>query len=1096
MSKLTNIEDIYSLSPIQEGVLFHTLQASDASMYVNQLSFIIAGRLDISAFHRAWEDMIERHAILRTAMIYEHGQKPVQVVYRHVDLPLTEVDWSSLSSDEQHQRLVVFLQEDYERGLPLSEPPLIRLTLIKLAEKRYQVIWTSHHIIMDGWSRSLLIQELFDCYHAYCQGRFPLKKPTRPYRDYIAWLQKRQAQSEVFWRTLLEGKTASTSLAFDTPHKQESGQAVECRDVPNEIWEQLRSIARRYQVTVNTIIQGVWALLLSHYSQEQDVLFGATVAGRSTALPGMESMIGMFINTLPMRIRVRPNVLLSTWLQEIFALQSELLQHQHSSLVEVHRWSEIPRTLPLFENVLVFNNFPVNISQDQTWEGFEIQDIQFYETTNYPLCITVMPGTRLQLSANYDRGRFTSVMITHVLEHFLALLENIVTCSDQLLWKYSPLTTTERQNILINWNATQTSLPYERCFQQLFEDQAVRTPDTIALTYASEHLTYEQLNSRANQCAHHLRQQGIGPERVVALLAQRNIEFWVAMLGIMKAGGVYLPLDPRHPSRRLAQLLAQSDARLVLVGDELISEFVEARQHLPGNQALQHLILSELGDNGQSIVNPLPWSAPHNLVHIFYTSGSTGLPKGVMIEQRGMINHLYAKITDLHLGPEDCIAQDASQSFDVSIWQVLAPLLVGGRVHIFSDELVQEPLRMLAQAAEQSVTIIETVPSWLRLLLESSRSGVPDLPDLRLMFVMGETLPPQLCRWWMECYPHTLLMNAWGATECSDDVTHYPIFVSPGTEEALVPIGKPLANMRIYAMDSQFQPVPVGLAGELYIAGVGVGRGYYNDPARTAETFIPNPFPMEPGERLYRTGDEGRWRIDGVLEFFRRIDDQVKLRGIRIEPGEIEAILNSHPLVREATALIREDTPGDQRLVAYIVPRVPGQDTVIIQEIYTFLKQELPAWMVPSSYTLLEALPLNANGKLNRRALPVPDTVYSPEDSYEEPSNPIEEIVARCFAAVLEVEKVSIHANFFDLGGHSLLATQLITQLRTTFRTDIPFRAFFEQSTVAGVAQILLIHEPLPGQTEKIANILKTIQSMSVEEKQRLLEQRRNERTH
>ncbi|HET8841424.1 MAG TPA: amino acid adenylation domain-containing protein, partial [Ktedonobacteraceae bacterium] len=965
MSRHTNIEDIYPLSPIQEGILFHTLFASSPSMYTSQLRFTVIGSLDVAILRKVWEDILTRHSILRTAIIYEHGQRPVQIVQYQVALPFTELDWRALPGEEQSLHLERFLQEDYERGFVLSKPPLLRLTVIQLAEDTFSVIWTSHHIIMDGWSRSLLLKEIFERYQLFSQGQFLPAKSGRPYRDYIDWWQRKSVQSEPFWRELLKGKITPTSLDPGVFHKQapnDGEQRVVLQgEISTEVWNQLRSLARQFHITASTLLEGAFALLLSYYSDEQDILFGVTVSGRPVELTGAEYMAGIFLNTLPIRLQISAQTRLSEWLHQIFLLQQEMLQYQHNSLVEIQRWSEIPHDCPLFESIFVFANFPTDVAQMQALPNIAIQDIHFREQNNYPLCLSAMPGTTLRLTIDYDPHVIASHAATHLLEHYQLILEKMVTHPYLRLWEYSPISVAERQMILVDWNATQREFPGQRSFQEQFEEQVIRTPDAIAVSDAQGQCTYEQINLRANAYAHYLRYQRIYPEQIVALLGQRDSSFLIALLGILKSGGTYLPLDPRYPPKRLARLLSQSKARLVLVADELLPAFKETLQHLTNGQQPHYLILNSPELETMPVTNLPSVSSPQNLVYLIYTSGSTGLPKGVMIEQRGMLNHLAAKIDDLHIGPGDCLAQNASQSFDVSIWQFFAPLLVGGRVHIVVDAIVQEPLTMLKEAAEQGITIIETVPSWLRMLFEYTDLAFPTLPDLRLLFVMGEILPPRLCRQWMEAYPAISLMNAYGPTECSDDVTHYLISAPPEASALLVPIGWPLANMHLYVLNTWLQPVPIGLAGELYIGGGGVGRGYHDDPARTAEAFIPHPFSLAKGERLYKTGDTVRWREDGSLEFLRRVDDQVKLRGLRVELGEIENALFQHPLIREAALKIREEIPGDQRLVAYVVLRTPNASEFEAQELQSLNTEYVKNWqyIFDEHYNQRQASPID-----------------------------------------------------------------------------------------------------------------------------------------
>jgi amino acid adenylation domain-containing protein len=616
------------------------------------------------------------------------------------------------------------------------------------------------------------------------------------------------------------------------------------------------------------------------------------------------------------------------------------------------------------------------------------------------------------------------------------------------------------RQLLNEWNNTQADYPLTECFPQLFEQQVARTPNAVAVIFNQQQLTYHQLNARANRWARHLVELGVGLEKIVGLMGDRNIDFLTAMLAIFKAGGAYLPLNPAHPAERNQQVLAQSQVTLVLAQQNyqgMLAPIVAQLESQP-----QLLDLEDLDRLEYDSDNLVARCCPGNLAYVIYTSGSTGTPKGAMLEQRGMVNHLYAKITDLNLQADDLVAQTASQTFDISIWQFLVPLLVGGKVEIIHTELATDPTQLLAYIEERQISILEIVPSLLRGLLHQMEVGGMEhqLTNLRWLLLTGEPLPPQLARGWLAHYPGIPLLNAYGPTECSDDVTHYPIERPPAPEIVNLPIGKAVGNTQLYILDSQLQILPIGVAGELYVGGAGVGRGYLNNSQLTARAFIENPFNPQDSPRLYKTGDKARYLPDGNIEFLGRIDYQVKIRGNRIELGEIELVLSQHPQVREAIVIAREDRPGDLYLAAYIVVS-EGNDAVVERSrwrslalgnnhriVRDFLKQKLPEYMVPGAFVYLPSMPLTANGKVDRKALPVPDLDRSLSIDFAPPTTPTQTTLAALWAEILHLPQVGIHDNFFELGGHSLLATQVIIRLRPLFGVELPLRRLFELPTI------------------------------------------------
>ncbi|HEX6291276.1 MAG TPA: amino acid adenylation domain-containing protein, partial [Herpetosiphonaceae bacterium] len=1056
-----DIESFYPLSPMQQGMLFHTLYDDGSGMYVEQLIIPVQSTLNVAAFQRAWEQVAQRHSIFRSTFVWEGIKTPVQVVHRRVDLPWELADWRDLSADEQQARLKAFLDADRQRGFDLAHAPLMRLALFRVADDTYQFVWSQHHMLMDGWSLPLVLNEVFVLYEAALQGReAPLPRP-RPYRDYITWLQQQDlAQAERFWRQFLAGFTSPTPLGVDRALGPDAGpgdyREVE-RLLPIERATTLQALARQHGLTMNTVMQGAWAILLSHYSGEPDVVFGATVSGRPAELPGVESMIGLFINTLPVRIQIRPEMTLLDWLKQVQAQQAELRQYEYSPLVQIQGWSDVPRGQPLFESLLVFENYPATAAGrgSDTGNGarpsLAFGKMQAVERTNYPLNLMAGMGA---MRLNYDRQRFDDATIERMLGHLEIVLAQIAAQPQQRLADLVLLTPEERQQ-QHDWNTTAAPYPADACLHQLVAAQAARTPDRDAVVFGGERLSYAELNSRANQLAHTLQARGVGPDVRVGLCVERSIDAMVGVLGILKAGGACTPLDPAYPRERLAFMLA--DARVPIL---LTQQHLQEHLHPEGTRHQTQVICldADWPTIAQSPTeSPGSPVTPDHLACVIYTSGSTGQPKGVGMPHRPLVNLLDWQQTTIP-GARRTL-QFAPLSFDVSYQEIFSTWSTGGTLVLISEELRRDTLALLDELDSAAVERLFVPFVALQHLAEQAQEA-KGLRHMREIITAGEQLQitPALARW-LATTPECTLHNHYGPTE-SHVVTAWTLTGAPTAWPPLPPIGTPIANARIWLLNSAGQPVPVGVVGEIYIGGTALARGYLDRPDLTAERFVPDPFGPTPGGRLYRTGDLGRYQENGAIDYVGRRDQQVKVRGYRIEVGEIEAVLAQHPAVREAIVVAREES-GHKRLVGYVVenqerepcpegtPRLGSS-----QELRQFLGQRLPDYMVPSAFVFLDALPLTPSGKVNRRALPAPDQLR-PDlgDAYVAPRTPIEEMLAQIWAEVLHVERVGVHDSFFELGGHSLMATQVISRIREVCQVDLPLRALFEAPTVAGLSE-------------------------------------------
>lgn len=1043
------IEDIYPLTPLQAGLLFHTLMLPGSGIYIMQDSFSLAGQIDVAVFQAAWQRVVDRHTILRTSIFWACAGQPHQIVHRKAVLPFEYFDWGGYGEQEQEARLAALREKELREGFDLGQPPLMRIRLIHFGADRYHCIRSYHHILMDAWCDSLILSDFKHCYYALLRAKSLPKAPSKSYRDYVAWLQRQDAaQAERFWRTYLEGFTEPTPLVVDCQEGAVLHGGEEVGDVATRLsaedTAELHALARRHRLTPNTFAQVAWALLLARYSGRRDVLFGVTVAGRPGNLPGIEEVIGLFINTLPLRISVQPNWTVLHLLQVVLRQNLELRQYEYAPLVDIQAWSELPKGIPMFQHLFVFENAPVDSALIANTDDLSITEVLDRTHTNYPITVMAVPGECLHLQITYERARFKPEVAQRLVEHYRSVLEQMIRAPLARLGDLSLLMVAEQDRILSEWNRTDREFEGPGDFVARFKRQVALTPDRAAVSCGPVRSSYAELDQRSEHIAAGLCARGVGPETIVGLLEERGIDFLAMILGVFKAGAAYLPLEPDYPDGRILDIVHGSGAALLIVG----ATHRYRMEALFGVSSRPEIATCPELESVRPVSNGMGRGGDRNLAYIIYTSGSTGTPKGAMVERRGMLNNLLTKLPAMALTDADIIAQTASQCFDISVWQFLTALLCGAEVRIYPDEVARHPERLLRALAEDGVTILESVPSLIRAMLDFD--GVA-LPRLRWLLPTGEAFPPEVCRLWMDRYPHVGLLNAYGPAECSDDVSYHQIGEVPDSGLASMPIGRPVDNMRIYLLDPWLNPVPVGVPGELCLAGIGVGRGYLGRPDLTAAAFLPNPFAEANGQRLYRTGDLARYRTDGVIEYLDRIDHQVKIRGFRIELGEIEARLHAHPEVREAAVVVREDLPGGKTLVAYVAANTNGvPDRTVLQ---AFLADSLPSYMVPAVFVFLDRLPLNRNGKIDRKALPAPCGENLPERRYTAPRNSTEAELAVVWQELLGISRIGMEDDFFELGGHSLLAIQLLFQIRKRFSVELPMRGIFDHPTLAAQAE-------------------------------------------
>jgi amino acid adenylation domain-containing protein len=1071
--KSDTIEAQYPLSFMQQGMLFHSLSAAESGVNIEQLICDLHEELNVSLFKQAWQQVVDRHSILRTRFSWGDVKERQQQVKQQVTVPFTEDDWSHLSVPEVTEQLKLYLQSDRLRGFQLNQAPLIRLALFRIAQNHYQFVWTFHHILLDGRSLPLVLQEVFAIYEALCSEQNLQLPEPRPYQDYIEWLFKQDfAASENFWRSRLSGLSAPTPLTVECAHPAKSNQLQHSQQeirLSETLTSKLQFFANQNQLTFNTLVQAAWVLVLSRYSGEEDVVFGATRACRHSALDEADSRVGLFINTLPLRVSVPSEIPLLQWLQELRQQWITLRDYEHTPLSQISRWSNIPAGESLFESIVVFENYHLNSKLQQQGGKWKNREFQLLEQSPYPITVTGYLEPEFLLQIEYDRNRFEDATITRMLGHIQTLLEGMVTNPGRPLKDLPLLTAAERHQLLVEWNHTPVDTPKHSCIHHWFEAQVEQTPEAVAVVCGQEELTYRELNNRANQLAHYLQSLGVKPDTLVAISVERSLEMIVGFLGILKAGGAYIPIDPAYPHERRAYMLQDSQTPVILTQERLVSS-------LPDHQAQVVRLDADWQDIAQhSQDNPLSETTAENLSYVIYTSGSTGKPKGVLITHRGMVNHSRAIAKQFNLQPSDRVLQFSSMSFDIIIEELFPSFIIGAAVILRPEDILSSTTNFVQFVEQQQITVLNLPTAFWHELVKGLSvfkpepgnidKGIPSalLAPVRLVIVGGEKASRAAYSTWLQLIGERIRwLNTYGPTETTVSATIYDPSCStnPAHLPSEIPIGRPLANTQAYILDRNLQPVPIGVTGELHIGGAGVGRGYLNRPDLTANKFISNPFSDEPNARLYKTGDTVRYLSDGNIEFIGRIDYQVKIRGFRIELGEIETLLEQHPGVQQAVVLAREDVPGEKRLVAYIVPK--QEQSSSIPELRSFVKERLPEYMVPTAFVILETLPLTPNGKVDRRALKAPDsTVIASEREIVAPRYQLEFQLTKIWEEILGIEPIGITDNFFELGGHSLLIMRLISQLNELCGRNLPLNTLFVAPTIEQLVKLLHEEEGL-----------------------------------
>jgi amino acid adenylation domain-containing protein len=1038
----------------------------------------ILGALDVRVLAGCLTEVARRHETLRTGFAMRDGE-PVPVIEEAARLPLAVVDLSALPAARREGEATVVVNAQVAKPFDLTRPPLARSTLLRMAAEESIFLLVLQHIIGDIWSIGVFFRNTMDLYDALSAG-LPSPLPELPvqYADFAAW-QQRALQGDGlrklldYWKGEIEGAPLVIELPADHPRPPMQSFTGGRRYItfPAELTARLKALARQGDASLYMVLLAAFDALLYRLTGQRSVLVGMPMANRSRR--ELEGLIGLLLNTLVLRGDLDGMTTVRELCAQVRERTLGAIQHQDllfERLVEELRVERDMSRNPIYQVLFNFQNVPRSVSSLEA-RGLSLSRYEVLEAIareDLELALRETPEGLLAGWLGYDEALFEATTVERMAGQLGRLLEGLAENPERRVGELPLLTAAEEQALRYEWNDTASAAP-AASLPAMVAAQAARTPEAVAVEDGERSITYRELWERASCLARTLADAGIRRGDLVGVLAQRSVDLPAVAAGVLAAGGAWLPLGPEQPARRHAQILGQGRVGLVLAGEEFRADLAGALEQpaatriLPLDEPLRGgpaLSVREVGDLG-----------PSDLAYVIFTSGSTGLPKGAAIPQRGLVNHLLAKIAELGLGPRDTVAQIASQSFDISLWQMLAALLVGGRVRTVPDEVAHDPARLLGAVEAAGITVLEIVPSVLRLLLEEARrlgDARPPLAALRWLISTGEALPPELWAGWLELYPRVPLLNAYGPTECADRVTHQRLPLPPTGAGALrTPIGRPLRNTRLAVVDAEMRTVPAGVAGELCIGGAGVGRGYLHDPARTALAFVPDPradgspWGGEAGARLYRTGDRARLRSDGSLDFLGRIDHQVKVRGFRIELGEIEALLTQVEGVRQAVVLAQlEGTgAGSQILVAHLTADAAAHtatDTAALERVARdALRERLPDYMVPAVFVWHQEMPLTPNGKLDRRALAASNAAGGFHESRVAPRNPIEESLAGIWAEVLKRPSFGVYDDFFAAGGQSLLATQVVTRVREVFGVDLPVRTLFQKPTLAGFAEVL-----------------------------------------
>lgn len=1032
---MAEVVDVFEMPPMQGGMLFHTLLAPNSGTYFEQCWCLLEGPLDVAAFQAAWQSVIDRHDILRSECHWVDLDRPVQVIYDRVAPEWHVADWQRLDAATQQADFTQWLAQDRQRGFQLDKAPLQRFALIRIAPNRYRFVWSFHHLLMDGWCGPVLVREMLQVYAGVV-----LPPAPPPYRRYVDWRAGQDDNAaKTYWTTALAG-SSPTPLGIDRAVPAGDG-VLEIREtLGTALTGRLKEMARNGRLTLNTLLQGAWALLLARYSGEDDVVFGAVQSGRPPELPGVETMIGLFLNTVPVRTQTDPGQHLQQWLQALQAEQRQRERFGYAPLADIQRWAGLGVNQSLFDSVVIVENYPLSIKGAVAVGGAELalSDAGSYERTHFPLTLRVFPGEAIEFALSVDLARIETAAAHLLIGHFKTLLQAFVDNPDACLGEIELLDAVEREALLRMGRGPEaaTAPPVH---EQILA-RAIEAPEKTALEFVGPdgdtRLTYGDLAQRVNTLAAWLAQHRVGRGAVVAVYMQRSPDLVASLLAVMQTGAAYLPIDPDYPAERIAFMLDDAGVRLALTDST-------TKDRLAALSSIQALDVGKCPDTEATAAQAR--ASADDLAYILYTSGSTGRPKGVAISHGSLSNFIQSMAREPGISAQDRLLAITTVGFDIAGLELFGSLAQGGTLILADALTARDGIRLVRTMERMQPSLMQATPAGWRMLLEAGWKGDP---TLRLLSG-GEALDSLLASTLLE--RGTELWNLYGPTETTIWSAATRV-AKTMLATATVPVGGAIDHTQLYVLDQRGAPVPSGIPGELHIGGAGLSHGYWGRPDLTAEKFISNPFRTSADDslQLYRTGDRVRWLADGKLEFLGRLDGQIKLRGHRIELGEIEASLSSHPMVAQAVAVVSDDGAG-QRLIAYVrwSDDAPSDPATVLRN---HLATALPSYMLPSTYVALDAFPLTPNGKIDRRALPKAHRAVSARGAAEPIFGEPAATLAAIWCELLRVDHVGPKDNFFELGGHSLLAVTLQSTVRQRLDVPLDIADFFRFPTLETLA--------------------------------------------
>ncbi|QQF62273.1 surfactin non-ribosomal peptide synthetase SrfAC [Bacillus mojavensis] len=1031
------VQDMYYLSPMQEGMLFHTILNPGQSFYLEQITMKVKGDFNIKCLEESMNVIMDRYDVFRTVFIHEKVKRPVQVVLKKRQFHIEEMDLTHLPESEQTDKINEYKAQDKIKGFDLTRDIPMRAAIFKKADNSFEWVWSYHHMILDGWCFGIVVQDLFKVYNALREQKPYSLPPVKPYKEYIKWLEKQDKQASLrYWHEYLEDFEGQTTFAEQRKKQKEGYEPKELLfSLPEAETTAFTELAKSQHTTLSTALQAVWSVLISRYQRSDDLAFGTVVSGRPAEIKGVEHMVGLFINVVPRRVKLAENMTFNGLLKQLQEQSLESEPHQYVPLYDIQSQAN---QLKLIDHIIVFENYPLQdaSNEESGQNGFDMEDVHVFEKSNYDLNLMASPGDEMLIKLAYNENVFDEAFMLRLKSQLLTAIQQLIQHPDQPVSTIDFIDEKEKEYLLNGVNpAPQTCEP--KPLTDWFKEAVDVNPSAPALTFAGRTLSYHELDEETNRLARRLQKQGAGKGSVVALYTKRSLELVIGILGVLKAGAAYVPVDPKLPDDRISYMLTDSGAACLLTHQEM----KEQANQLPFTG--QTLIIDDPIRFEEEASDPETAIAPDDAAYIMYTSGTTGKPKG-NITTHANIQGLVKHVDYMTFSEKDTFLSVSNYAFDAFTFDFYASILNGARLIIADENTLLDTDRLTSLIRQENVSVMFATTALFNLLTDA---GEDWLKGLRCVLFGGERASVPHVRKALRIMGPGKLINCYGPTEGTVFATAHVVHEIPESISSL-PIGKPISNASIYILNESNQLQPFGAVGELCISGMGVSKGYVNRDELTKQKFTANPF--KPGETLYRTGDLARWLPDGTIEYAGRIDDQVKIRGHRIELEEIEKQLQEYPGVKDAVVVVDRRESGDASINAYLVNRTQ----LSAGDVKAHLKKQLPAYMVPQTFTFLDELPLTTNGKVNKRLLPKPEQDQISQE-WIGPRNETEETIAQIWSEILGRKQVSIHDDFFELGGHSLKAMTAASRIKKELGIDLPVKLLFEAPTIAGISAYL-----------------------------------------